>query len=117
MKSVSSISLLSAQKDSESTKVNKTGQSQAGSSKSVRRVGGLRERVANVLLPVGGEPVPCAGWIRKPELAKHLSLSVRSIDNLVAQKKIPSARFGRSVRFRIADVDRALERFIRREAR
>ena len=56
-------------------------------------------------------------WVRKPDLAKHLSLSLRSIDNLIAQKKIPFARFGRSIRFRITDVDRALERFVRREAR
>lgn len=61
------------------------------------------------------EFVPNIGWVRKPTLAKHLSLSLRSIDNLVARKAIPFARFGRSIRFRIADVDRALEKFVRRE--
>ena len=68
-------------------------------------------------LAVNSECVPHVGWVRKPELAKHLSLSLRSIDNLVARKAIPFARFGRSIRFRIADVDRALEGFVRREAR
>jgi excisionase family DNA binding protein len=68
-------------------------------------------------LAANSECVPYLGWIRKPDLAKHLSLSLRSIDNLVAQKKIPFARFGRSIRFRITDVDRALERFVRKEAR
>jgi len=72
------------------------------------RVGPGPKRLVNVLVPLAGEPVPCAGWIRKAELAKHLSLSVRSVENLVAQKKIPCARFGRSIRFRITDVDRAL---------
>lgn len=55
------------------------------------------------------------GWVRKLDLAKYLSLSVRTIDNLMRQKKIPFVRLGRSVRFRIADVNRALERFVRKE--
>jgi len=56
------------------------------------------------------------GWVCKPVIAEHLSMSVRSIDNLMARKVIPFARVGRSVRFRIADVDRAMERFVRKEA-
>jgi excisionase family DNA binding protein len=55
------------------------------------------------------------GWVRKPAIAKHTQLSLRSIDNLIARKAIPFAKFGRSIRFRIADVDRALSRFVRRE--
>ncbi len=57
------------------------------------------------------------GWVRKRDLARHLSLSLRTIDNLIARKAIPFVRLGRSVRFRIVDVDRALERFVRREVR
>lgn len=56
-----------------------------------------------------------AGWVRKRDLAQYLSLSLRSVDNLIARKAIPFVRLGRSVRFRIADVDRALERFTRKE--
>jgi excisionase family DNA binding protein len=56
------------------------------------------------------------GWVRKPIIAQHLSMSLRSIDNLMARKAIPFARFGRSVRFKITAVDRALERFVRKEA-
>jgi excisionase family DNA binding protein len=66
-------------------------------------------------LAENSEFVSNVGWVRKSALARHLSLSLRSIDNLVARKAIPFARFGRSIRFRIADVDRALERFVRKE--
>ncbi len=55
------------------------------------------------------------GWVKKSDLAKHLSLSVRSIDNLIARRAVPFVRLGRSVRFKISDVDRALERFTRKE--
>jgi excisionase family DNA binding protein len=56
-------------------------------------------------------------WVRKTVIARHLSMSVRSVDNLIQQKKIPFVRLGRSVRFRISDVDRALERFVRKEVK
>ena len=61
------------------------------------------------------ESVQRVGWVPKDTIAKHLSISVRSVDNLVARRAIPFARFGRSIRFRIADVDRALERLVRKE--
>jgi excisionase family DNA binding protein len=68
-------------------------------------------------LAANSEFISHVGWVCKPVIAEHLSLSLRSVDNLIARKAIPFARFGRSIRFRIADVDRALERFVRREAR
>ena len=58
-----------------------------------------------------------SGWVTKPVIARHCSLSLRSIDNAVARRMIPFAKFGKAIRFRIADVDRALERFVRRETR
>jgi len=57
------------------------------------------------------------GWVTKPVIARHVSLSLRGVDNLMRQKAIPFAKFGRSVRFRVADVDRALQRFVRKEAK
>jgi excisionase family DNA binding protein len=76
-----------------------------------------KKEAASSLAAKNNEFVLGIGWVRKPTLAKYLSLSVRSIDNLIARKAIPFARFGRSVRFRIPDVDRALERFVRKEAK
>ncbi len=73
------------------------------------------KEAASSLAAHNSEFVPGIGWVPKPAVAKHLSLSIRSIDNLVARKAIPFARFGRSIRFRIADVDRALEKFVRKE--
>ena len=75
----------------------------------------LAETEAASSLAAHNSELASIGWVPKPTIARHLSLSVRSIDNLVARKKIPFARFGRSIRFRIADVDRALEKFIRKE--
>ena len=66
-------------------------------------------------LAANNSDLPSIGWVPKPIIAKHLSLSVRSIDNLVARKAIPFARFGRAIRFRISDVDRALQKFVRKE--
>jgi excisionase family DNA binding protein len=75
-----------------------------------------KEKAASSLAANNSEFLRGVGWVRKPTLAQHLAISVRSIDNLIARRAIPFARFGRSVRFRIADVDRALEKFVRKEA-
>jgi excisionase family DNA binding protein len=75
----------------------------------------LAEMKAAPSLAVHNSELANIGWVPKPIIARHLSLSVRSIDNLIARKAIPFARFGRSIRFRIADVDRALEKFVRKE--
>jgi excisionase family DNA binding protein len=50
------------------------------------------------------------GLITKREVASGLQSSLRHVDNLMAQKKIPYIRLGRSVRFRWADIERALEK-------
>ena len=54
--------------------------------------------------------------IRKRDLAKQLSLSQRTIDNFVRQKRIPVHRFSsRLVRFDLCKVQRALDKFEIRE--
>jgi excisionase family DNA binding protein len=75
------------------------------------------EETASSQAEKNSEFVSNVGWVRKKDIARHLSLSVRSIDNLIARKAIPFCRLGASVRFRVADVDRALERFVRKEVR
>jgi excisionase family DNA binding protein len=56
-------------------------------------------------------------WATKHELALRYGVSVRCIDNWVYQKRIPSVKLGRLIRFRVARCDEALAKFERREAR
>jgi excisionase family DNA binding protein len=52
----------------------------------------------------------------KAELAKFLSVSPRTIDYWVSGRKIPFIKLGpRMVRFRLPDVERALQRFTVKE--
>jgi hypothetical protein len=56
-------------------------------------------------------------WATKRGLALRYGVSLRCIDNWVYQKRIPSVKLGRLIRFRVARCDEALARFERREAR
>jgi excisionase family DNA binding protein len=57
-------------------------------------------------------PTPESGLIDKVGLAKFLLVSPRTVEDYVQQKKIPYIRLGwRTVRFRIADVKKALDRW------
>ncbi|MBI5851754.1 MAG: excisionase family DNA-binding protein [Planctomycetes bacterium] len=48
--------------------------------------------------------------ITKAELAEHLSVSIRTITRLMAERSVPFIRIGRvAVRFRLSDVMKALE--------
>jgi excisionase family DNA binding protein len=49
--------------------------------------------------------------ITKIELAEFLSVSLRTVDGYVSSRRIPYIKLGRSVRFRLADVERALKRY------
>ena len=49
--------------------------------------------------------------ITKSELAEFLGVSRRTIDSYVSSRRIPYIKLGRLVRFRLADVERALQRF------
>jgi len=54
--------------------------------------------------------------ITKKELAKELSVSTRTIDNWVRQKRIPVHRFSsRCIRFKLPKVQSALDKFEIRE--
>lgn len=56
-------------------------------------------------------------WVNKRALALRYGVSIRCIDNWVYQKRIPSVKVGRVIRFHIKRCDQALGRFERREAR
>lgn len=50
--------------------------------------------------------------VKAPLVAEHLGLKVRQFYRLKAEGKIPSIRLSRKcVRYRISDVDKALEKF------
>jgi excisionase family DNA binding protein len=58
------------------------------------------------------------GWVRKKELAKHLNISLRTVDNWIRNGKLPHIRMGaRNVRFKLSEVDEALNRSCKRHAR
>jgi excisionase family DNA binding protein len=62
---------------------------------------GLREAITDIP----------SGITDKPGLAEHLKVCQRTVDYLMARRAIPYMKIGRLVRFRIADVERALKRF------
>ena len=46
---------------------------------------------------------------RKREFAKRASVSVRSVDNWIHDRRIPYLKIGRKVRYRLSDLDAWLE--------
>lgn len=53
--------------------------------------------------------------VTTPELGRALSLSKRSIQYMAKRRMIPYLKLGRATRFRLRDVEKALERFTVRE--
>ena len=47
----------------------------------------------------------------RKQIASHCQVSLRTIDNWIAQKRIPVLRLGGCVRFDVTRVDEALRRF------
>ena len=45
-------------------------------------------------------------WVRKAEVARHLGMSVRWIEDRMRHDDLPHAHHGRAVRFRLSEVDR-----------
>ncbi len=58
---------------------------------------------------------PYSHLLDKYELAKCLNVSVRSIDYMIANRRIPVIRLGNRPRFRLRDVEKALERYTIKE--
>jgi excisionase family DNA binding protein len=57
------------------------------------------------------EGIPYPPPVTKAELAKFLKVSPRTVDNYVSSRRIPYIKLGRLIRFRPADVERALKRY------
>ena len=49
------------------------------------------------------------GYSTKAEVARHLKVSLRTVDNMMTRNIIPYFKIGRTVRFKLGDIDRALE--------
>ena len=67
-----------------------------------------------VQIPSLPETVPSKspeGWVRKKDLAKHLNVSLRTVDNWIHKGEIPCIRLGgRMNLFKLSEVDEALKR-------
>jgi excisionase family DNA binding protein len=55
--------------------------------------------------------------ITKDELGEFLKVSARTVDTYIATRRIPYIKIGRLVRFKLADVEKALSRYTIEEVR
>jgi excisionase family DNA binding protein len=60
---------------------------------------------------------PSQGWVGKKEAAAHLKISLRSLGNWMKKGLIPYIRIGRGVRLKLSEIDEAMNRRVRVEAR
>jgi len=57
------------------------------------------------------------GWVRKKDVAKHLSVSLRTVDNWIRKGYLPHVRLGyRKIFFKLSDVDESLKRRFQRNS-
>ena len=52
---------------------------------------------------------PHDGLLTRAEMADYLNISERKLSTMVELKQIPVMRFGRCVRFKLAEVDKVLK--------
>jgi hypothetical protein len=80
-----------------------------------RRQATVTRNVPNVLVPLTA--TDDMALLKRPQLARALNVSPRSVDNFVARKIIPKIQISaRCVRFDLGAVIRALKRFEVKEA-
>jgi len=78
-----------------------------------RRPTNLQQPLTHSALPSSSASCRCA---TKCELARKYQISLRTVDNWIAQKKIPFFKLGaRLVRFDLDAVARALDRYVVKE--
>jgi predicted DNA-binding transcriptional regulator AlpA len=69
----------------------------------------------SALLPNTASPKAMEGWVNKRDVAKHLNISVRSVDNWMAKGVLPHIRLGQKrVFFKLSEVDEAINRRFKR---
>lgn len=72
----------------------------------------MAEPLADKFRAIG---IPYQRPMTKAELAEFLRVSDRTVDNYVIGRVIPYIKLGRAVRFRLADVEKALSRYTVKE--
>jgi hypothetical protein len=80
--------------------------------------GRLIEGVTSRLATASNQGVPVdlySLYLSKSQLGAILDISEHSIDRLRKKRAIPSFRIGGLIRFRLADVERSLERYKTKE--
>lgn len=66
---------------------------------------------ANVQSTQPSSPGPqLPGWVGRKELAKHLGVSERTVFNWMVSRRLPYMKLGRTVRFKLDEVDAHLRR-------
>jgi excisionase family DNA binding protein len=60
---------------------------------------------------------PYVRLLKKDELAQIIGKSRRSVELMMLQRQIPYLKLGRHVRFRLGDVEKALENFAVKEVK
>lgn len=69
----------------------------------------------SALWPDAASPKAMEGWVRKKDVAKHLNISVRTVDNWMSKGVLPHIRLGeRGVFFKLSEVDEAVNRRFKR---
>jgi excisionase family DNA binding protein len=58
---------------------------------------------------------PYIRLLTKPEIGQIIGKSMRSVDNMMRRRQIPFIRIGRNVRFKLAAVEKALEKLTVKE--
>ena len=67
------------------------------------------------LTPNAVSPKAIEGWVKKADCAKHLNISVRTLNNWMTKGVIPYIRLGeRRVFFKLSEVDEAINRRFKR---
>ena len=64
-----------------------------------------------------GDFNPYISLLTKDELGQIIRKSRRSVELMMLNRQIPFVKLGRSVRFRLGDVEKALEKFTVKEAK
>jgi hypothetical protein len=68
-------------------------------------------------MPNAVSPKTMEGWGKRTDVAKHMNISLRSLNNWMAKGLIPYIRLGeRRVFFKLSEVDEAINRRFKRNA-
>jgi excisionase family DNA binding protein len=60
---------------------------------------------------------PAEGWASKQETAKHLKISLGTLSHWMKKGVLPYVKIGKGVRFKLSQVDEAMNRQLRAEAK